>query len=85
MKCDNCGNQATMHKHYAKSDGKVIDSYLCGKCFADKFLRYDTCQGCGNFITSIPYMDNQGRKYCCFECVVSSMGYEDVCFDIQSV
>ena len=31
MKCDNCDNQATMHKHYVKSDGKFADSYLCGK------------------------------------------------------
>lgn len=84
MKCDNCENQATMHKHYEKSDGTLADSYMCGKCFADKFLHYDTCQWCGNFITSVPYIDNQGRKYCSFDCVKRFMGYEDVCFDIQS-
>jgi hypothetical protein len=84
MKCDNCENQATMHKHYERSDGTFADSYLCGKCFADKFLHYDTCQWCGNFITSVPYIDNQGRKYCSFDCVKRFMGYEDECFDIQS-
>jgi len=45
-------------------------------------LRYDTCQLCGNFITSIPYVDNQGRKYCSFDCVKRFMGYED-CSEIQ--
>ena len=84
MKCDNCENQATMHKHYEKADGKFADLYLCGKCFADKFLHYNTCQWCGNFITSIPYIDNHGRKYCSFDCVKRFMGYEDVCFDVQS-
>ena len=76
MKCDNCDNQATMHKHYEKSDGTFADSYLCGKCFADKFLHYDTCQWCGKVITDIPYIDNQGRKYCSFDCVRRFMGYE---------
>lgn len=38
MKCDNCDNQAIMHKHYAKSDGTSADSYLYSKCFADKFF-----------------------------------------------
>lgn len=77
MKCDNCDNQATMHKHYEKSDGTFADSHLCDDCFADKFLHYDTCQWCGNFITNTPYIDNKGRKYCSFDCVKRFMGYEN--------
>lgn len=77
MKCDSCDNHATMHKHYEKSDGTFADSYLCDKCFADKFLQYDECSWCGDFITSVPYVDKQNHKYCSFDCAKRFMGYEE--------
>lgn len=78
MKCDNCDNQAIMHKHYEKLDGTFADSYLCDKCFVDKFLQFDKCAWCGDFIISTtPYVDKQNLKYCTFECMKRFMGYED--------
>lgn len=89
MKCDNCDNPATMHKHYEKSDGTFADSHLCGKCFRDKYIYnsciHDTCAWCGKKLNNndgfyldnqIFYLDNQMRKYCSYDCVRRFMGYE---------
>lgn len=82
MKCDNCDNQATMHKHYEKSDGTFTDSYLCNYCFFDEYMLPDedyVCAWCGGTVTRFesPEYDKQNRKYCSFECMKRFMGYED--------
>lgn len=82
MKCDNCDNQATMHKHYEKSDGTFADSYLCDRCFGDEFCAktfyYDVCAWCGKEIKNdIFFRDKQNRKYCNVDCMKRFMGYED--------
>lgn len=82
MKCDNCDNPATMHKHYEKSDGTFADSYLCDKCFRDKYMYnsfdHDTCVWCGEKLSEAGFfLDNQMRKYCSVGCAKRFMGYED--------
>ena len=82
MKCDNCDNQATMHKHYEKSDGTFADSHLCDKCFRDKYMYnsfdHDTCAWCGERLNKDGFfLDNQMRKYCSVGCAKRFMGYED--------
>lgn len=81
MKCDNCDNPATMHKHYEKSDGTFADSYLCNDCFFNEYARLDTaniCAWCGKDLTcESRCYDRQNRKYCTVDCMKRFMGYED--------
>lgn len=82
MKCDNCDNQAIMHKHYEKSDGTFADSYLCDDCFFNEYMLSDAdnvCAWCGDSLNGFisPAYDKQNRKYCSFECMRRFMGYED--------
>lgn len=83
MKCDNCNNPATMHKHYEKSDGTFADSHLCDDCFFNEYMLPDAdyvCAWCGESLNGFvsPAEDKQHRKYCSYECMRRFMGYEDV-------
>lgn len=83
MKCDNCDNPATMHKHYEKSDGTFADSRLCDKCFDNSYMYnsfdHNTCVWCGKKFSDKDgfLFDKQMRKYCSPECAKRFMGYED--------
>lgn len=80
MKCDCCGDEATIvaDKTFYQTEYKA----LCDECFNMRFV-YDKsgavkCAQCGKPLGEEVYYDCDFDKYCSWDCIIHACGYERI-------